>query len=96
MKTRLPTLQEIDELIAFLPRLYAEGFKPIDEWGGGTVDEDGILLMPWPKYNKVVEEFFQHASRECWLDCSYKPEEAASMLMNHEFMRETAPMPYGV
>jgi PHD/YefM family antitoxin component YafN of YafNO toxin-antitoxin module len=28
--------QEIDELLSFLPRLKAEGFAPIREWGGGA------------------------------------------------------------
>ena len=82
MKTRTPTSQEIEELVSYLPRLYAEGFTPIKKWEGGTKDQDGILTMPWPEYNKVVKDFFRIASSECWIDHGYSPEEAVRMLAN--------------
>ena len=34
-KNDIPTLQDIEELTAYLPRLYAEGFSPIESWNGG-------------------------------------------------------------
>ena len=84
MKTRLPTSQEIEELVSFLPRLYAEGFTPIERWGGGTKGQDGVFTMPWPEYDEVVEEFFRVASSECWSDYDYRPEEAGRMLENDD------------
>lgn len=82
MKTRMPTSEEIAELTAFLPRLYAESFTPIKRWGGGTKAEDGAVTVHWPEYDEVVGEFFGAASRECWIDYGYRPETAALMLEN--------------
>lgn len=52
MRSRAPTWQEIDELIAFLPLLYAEGFSPVRRWHGGTARPDGVITMPWPEYDE--------------------------------------------
>lgn len=90
MKSQLPTSREIAELIAFLPRLYANGFAPTIRWHGGTKDERGVYTLPWPEYERVVEEFFSgSASRECWRDYDYVPEEAGRMLKT-EGLIETA------
>jgi hypothetical protein len=43
-----PTLQDLEELTAFLPRLYAQGFSPIDSWGGGEKHKDGSFSMSYP------------------------------------------------
>lgn len=82
MKSRLPTLHEIDELLAFLPRLYAEGFSPVRRWHGGTARPDGVIMMPWPEYDEVVEAFYGSAARECWLDYGYNPTVAQAMLQD--------------
>jgi len=87
MKTRLPTTKEIEELVSFLPRLYADGFTPIRRWGGGNKDEDGVVIMPWPEYDKVVEEFFRVASEECWRDYDYSPGDARRMIENDDFIK---------
>lgn len=87
MKTRMPTLQEINKLVAFLPRLYEEGFTPIKRWGGGTTSKDGVFTMPWPEYDEIVEEFFRTASTECWIDYNYRPEEACRMLENDDVLK---------
>ena len=87
MKTREPTLQEIDELVSFLPRLYAEGVAAIERWDGGAQREDGISTIPWPEYREVVREFFRLASGECWSDYDYRAEKAGQMLENDEFMK---------
>jgi hypothetical protein len=84
MTTRLPTPEEIEGLVAFLPRLSADGFTPIKRWGGGTKIVDGTLTMPWPEYDDAVDEFFSAASADCWCDHDYDPGEAARMLDNAE------------
>ena len=86
-KTRLPTLDEINELVSFLPRLYAEGFSPIVRWEGGNKDRDGIITLPWPIYDEVVDEFIRIASNECWMDYDYQPEEAIRMFKNDDFIK---------
>lgn len=91
-ESRLPTLQEIEELTAFLPRLYSEGFAPIESWSGGEKREDGSFTIPYPNYNPVVEEFFRSAGRECWLDYGYSPEQASQMLRD-ETLIKTASLP---
>ena len=80
-KTPLPTLQDIEELTAFLPRLYAEGFSPILRWEGGEKLKDGSYSMHYPIYNKVVEQFFD-AVRGTWIDYQYDPEQAYRMLQD--------------
>jgi Family of unknown function (DUF6508) len=87
MKTRMPTLHDIEELVAFLPRLYAEGFTPIKRWRGGAEGPDGVLTMPWPEYDELVGEFFRVASRECWSDYDYRPEEARRMLESDDVLK---------
>jgi hypothetical protein len=89
-KSRLPSLKEIQALVAFLPRLFTEGFEPVKEWHGGTQNKDGMITMPWPEYDPLVEEFFRLAASECWLDYSYRPEEAARMLENQAFVRRAS------
>ncbi len=84
MTKRLPTTQEIEELVSFLPQLYAEGFTPIKKWSGGNENRDGAVSMPWPEYEKPVEEFFKVASGECWIDHNYHPAETGRMLQDEE------------
>jgi hypothetical protein len=78
-QTPLPTLQDIEALAAFLPRLYAEGFSAIIKWEGGEKLKDGSYSMPYPNYNSLVEEFFRLVSSR-WLDYEYDPEQAYQML----------------
>lgn len=80
MKTQTPTPKEIDELLAFLPRLDVQGFTPIERWSGGTRNQGRVVAMPWPEYDKVVVEFFRIASKACWGDYDYRPELARRML----------------
>jgi hypothetical protein len=87
METRLPTRQEIEELVAYLPRLYRNGFKPIKRWHGGEEGKDGVIQMPFPEYNKVVREFFHAAARECWRNPNYLSEDPARMLEEEDFIK---------
>ena len=86
-KTELPTLRDIEELTAFLPRLYAEGFSPILNWSGGEKLKDGSITLPYPSYNSVVEEFYRAVSGGGWLDYEYDPERAYQMLRDEEVVR---------
>ena len=85
----LPTLQEIEELTAFLPRLYAEGFSPILKWDGGEKRRDGSFTVPYPNYDPVVEEFF-NAVRGAWIDYEYNPELAYQMLRDEQAVRNAS------
>jgi hypothetical protein len=91
-KGRLPTVEEIDALTAFLPRLHAEGFSPVISWDGGEKRKDGSFTVPYPNYNPVVEEFFRTVSSEGWLDYEYNPEQAYQMLKDENLIK-TASLP---
>ena len=78
-KDHQPTLQEIEALTAYLPRLYAEGFSPTRQWRGGEKQKDGSITMPYPDYDPLVEEFYRAVSGS-WLDYEYNPERAYQML----------------
>ena len=90
VKTRLPTNRDIDALTAFLPRLYAEGFSPIDRWLGTETEEDGMIRLGWPVYNKTVKDFVRVASRKCWCVYEYDPTEAEQMLADEAFVRSAS------
>lgn len=84
MSTRPPSSQEIAEILDFLPQLYAEQFAPVKQWHGLAERADGKVSMPYPEYDKAVLAFFNVASKECWNDYSYSPEEAGKMLANED------------
>jgi len=90
-QTPLPTLLDIEELTAYLPRLYAEGFRPILQWEGGEKLTDGSITLPYPKYNPLVEEFFRLGGGP-WIDYEYNPENAYQMLKEEQAIK-TASLP---
>lgn len=75
----LPTLQQIETLTAYLPRLYAEDFSPVKQWNGGK-QKDGTFTLPYPDYDPLVEEFYRAISAGGWLEYHYNPEQAYQML----------------
>ena len=90
MNRQAPTSQEMDELIAFLPRLAADGFVPIREWGGGEKDAKGAYVMPWPRYEAVVTELFEAAGQDPWMDFDYVSVEAGRMLEDPALVRRAS------
>jgi len=90
MRKGTPNLQEIDELLAFVPQLTAEGFSPMREWRGGEQLPDGAITFPWPEYEDVVKEFFGAAGQDCWMDFDYVPEAAGRMLEDRVRVRRAS------
>jgi hypothetical protein len=90
VKREHPKPQDIDALVAFLPRLLADGIAPIRDWGGGETDAIGAYVMPWPEYEEVVTEFFRAAGQDCRMDFDYVPEEAGRMLEDHALVRQAS------
>jgi hypothetical protein len=80
-----PTLQDIETLTAYLPRLYAEGFSPVKHWHGGK-QKYGTFMMPYPDYDPLVEEFYRTVSGG-WLDTGYNPEQAYQMLREENLIK---------
>ena len=85
-KSRLPTHEEIETLTSYLPRLYAEGFSPVESWGGGKMN-DGSMTLPYPNYHPLVHEFFGHVASDGWLDYEYNPEQANRMLRDENTVK---------
>ena len=85
-KSQRPSLQEIETLIAFLPRLYANGFSPVISWEGGR-QKDGSYILPYPHYHSLVDEFFRVVAGGGWIDFEYKPEQAYQMLKDEKLVQ---------
>ena len=88
MKTQEPTSQEIEELVAFMPQLYAEGFTPIKQWQGGTDGPEGTSSFHMAEYNELVKEFFYLAGSPCWRDRDYLSKKAGHMLRDQDVVRK--------
>ena len=85
-----PTLKEIEALLAYLPRLYAEGFTPITRWEGGQKSKDGSISMPYPVYDPLVEEFYRQISAGGWVDTRYDPGQAYEMLKDQSAVKSAS------
>lgn len=90
MDRSTPNLQQIDELLAFLPRLASGGFAPVRQWRGGDGLADGAITFPWPEYEDVVREFFEVAGQDCWMDFDYVPIEAGRMLEDRALLGQAS------
>ena len=85
-RTPQPTARDFRELLAFLPKLYAEGFTPIKSVH--SKDEVGeIVAFPWPEYDDVVKEFMDQIRRDCWYDHGYVPEDAKKLIESEEAIK---------
>ncbi len=80
MKPSAITPQNIDELLAFLPR-FTPDRKYIQEWR-----TDGAF--PWPVYHDDVLAFYKLAGKSCWMDYGYNPAEAGKMVADDEFITQ--------
>jgi hypothetical protein len=87
----LPTRKDIEELTAYLPRLYAEGFTPVLHWNESEKRKDGSFSMPYPDYHPLVHEFFRLGGGP-WIDYEYNPEHAYQMLKDEQAIK-TASLP---
>jgi hypothetical protein len=87
--SRPPSLQEIEALTAFLPKLYAEGFSPVINWEGGK-QKDGTYQLPYPRYHSLVQEFFHAVAGEVWIDYEYNPEQAYQMIKDENLIRNAS------
>ena len=83
------TGEDIDALLEFLPRFERPG-RTFAKWGDVEKNADGSISLPFPTYDEDVEEFFRLVGQRGWLDYGYKPEEAARMLEDGEFIRHAS------
>ena len=78
-----PTAWDIQDPLAFLPKLYADGFVPIKRVHGK--DQDGeIVAFPWPEYEEVWDEFMNCIRRDCWYDYDCVPRECEKLIESED------------
>jgi hypothetical protein len=79
-----PTPEHIAELVAFLPKLYAEGSEILKE----MVIEDsvGSLVFPYAVYSDVIDKFVEVASQKHWCDSNYSPATSGQGLEDPAFV----------
>ncbi|MEQ4315216.1 DUF6508 domain-containing protein [Pseudomonas syringae] len=76
----VPTPEDIDELLSYLPRLYPCGIA-IKTY---VVKENTY----WPEYFQVVNDFYRAAGKDCWTDVDYISHGAGDMLENDAYITQ--------
>ena len=84
-----PSARDIQELVAYLPKLYGEGApRPVVRWMWPEKEADGTVTMPHPLYDDTVRSFIDLiVDQGCWIDFDYKPESSRDLLMDEEAVR---------
>ncbi len=90
METNLPTKADIQELVSFLPILYAEGFSPIIRWHGSKGTGGATAAWYVPVYHEKVDAFFELTAKDCWCDYNYDPKTASEMLEDEALIARAA------
>jgi hypothetical protein len=80
------TVDEIDELLRFLPLFDVPGRKYVKRWAGGEKTPDGAITVPFPEYCDDVLEFFALAGQPFLSDHDYEPRQAHRMLNDDRFI----------
>jgi len=83
------TGEDIDALLEFLPQFEKPG-RQFAQWDRLEKNADGSINFPFPIYNEDVDEFFKRVGQRGWIDVGYKPEEAARMLEDAEFIKQAS------
>ena len=89
MSRVLPTISDIDDLLAFLPLFRQPGRAFIERWVGGP-SAKGDLVFPYPAYPADVLEFFRLAGQPCWSDYGYNPRNARATVEDDAAMAKAS------
>ena len=79
-----PSVDQMRELVAFLPRLQGERGAPRISW----VHPPGSF--PYPSYDDVVLEFFRAVQQDCWRDVHYGDQPVGEWIENEGFVRRAS------
>lgn len=82
----LPSQEQLDELLAFLPAFEVPG-RSFGEERGLESQPDRTFTMPWMEYAPDVLKFFQVASQPCFLDVDYVRKNPGAWLETPEFIQ---------
>ena len=80
------TPERIDRLLQYLPLFAGPPEALRVEWEGGTENEDGSLVFPFPRYPDAVLAFIAEAGRPWWSDYDYEPAAARRMVDEEGFI----------
>lgn len=86
----LPTQEQLDELLAFLPALEVPD-RSFSEDRGLEPQPDGSPTFPWVDYAPDVVAFFRCASQPWFADVAYPTKNPGAWLKNPDFI-QTASM----
>ena len=71
-ETRQPAAKDIQGLVAFLPKLYADGFEPVAGYTKGGKNKNGVITLSYPIYDELVDNFVDFIyAQNCWVDYNY-------------------------
>ena len=76
MKSIAPTRSDFDEILNYLPVLYADGFSATKRRSA----EESLPTIAWPVYEPIVQQFFDIAAQACWTDSTYHPAEIGEVI----------------
>ncbi len=80
-------VEQMDELLRFLPLFEIPGREYVQGWGGGQATPDGrAIQVPFPIYCDDVLEFYKLAGQTHWADFQYNPRQTYDMLIDDEFI----------
>ncbi len=68
--------KDVDQLLSFIPKLYALKGQYVKEWS-----ETGH-----PEYHPVVLEFFRYLGSSCWVNYGYNPVDEGEKINDDEFI----------
>lgn len=76
MKSPSPTRSDFDEILNYLPLLYAAGFSAVKS----RCAEESLPSIAWPVYEPIVQQFFDIAGQACWADRNYSSAEIGEVI----------------
>ena len=53
------TMSDVEKLCAFIPYFENVDLDKVCQWGGGEKDEEGVIQMPYPKYDDEFNQFIE-------------------------------------
>lgn len=68
-----PTLYDVTQLVSYLPKLYPDESIDYGSMPSTEQNADGSYSFPHYTYSRLVKEFFEIISAECWIDPDYDP-----------------------
>jgi len=80
MRQTHPSAQDIDLLLAFLPKLYEVGARTFTSEPEEEATQEGVLQIGSPNYSEAVYEFFDAARKPVWNDRDYVKKQAGMVL----------------